>query len=172
MVSSLMNRGLQKIWVAIMKFMACWCFLLLALVMLGLGIWQWYFSQEAWGTALVFSVLIPAAGLYFFVNYPLMEQDLIKKKNQQIRQEMEKAGIRVTGEILSGKYMNGGKVHLDHCYLTVQYEVDGESVIARNLGVIIDIEQLHLGVGLDAYGRGNDVSLLVNRNRPQRALIL
>ena len=172
MVSSLMNRGLPKIWAAIMKFMARWCFLLLALVMLGLGIWQWYFSQEAWGTALVFSVLIPAAGLYFFVNYPLMEQDLIKKKNQRIRQEMGQAGIRVTGEILSGKYMTGGKVHLDHCYLTVQYEVDGESVIARNLGVIIDIEQLHLGVGLDAYSRGNDVLLLVNRNIPGQALIL
>ena len=155
-----------------MKFMARWCFLLLALVILGLGIWQWGFSQEAWGAALIFSIFISVVGMYFFVNYPLMEQDLIKKKNQQIRQEMGKAGIRVTGEILSGRYMNGREAHLDYCYLTVQYKVDGESVIARNLGVIIDIELLNLGVGLSDYNRGNYVSLLVNRNRPQRALIL
>ncbi len=167
-----MNMKIQKIWAEIGEFMAHWCFLLFALLILGLGIWQWYLGQEEIVVILIFSFIIPAVGLYFFANYSSMEQDRIKKKNKRIRQEIGKAGIRMTGEILSGKYMNGGEAFLDYCYLTVRYAVDGESVIARNMGVIIDLEKLVNGVDLKAYSRGNHVSLLVDRNRPQRAVIL
>lgn len=98
----LMNMKIQKIWAEIGEFMAHWCFLLFALLILGLGIWQWYLGQEEIVVILIFSFIIPAVGLYFFANYSSMEQDRIKKKNKRIRQEIDGSSYPATLKAVMG----------------------------------------------------------------------